>query len=154
MPAPKTGHQMKLYRNAGTIATPSWQLICAVGDVSIPDLTRGMAELKSRCSQFTKNLASIIQSISVEFRLFHGMDPTNFDLIRADFFAGTVTQWAVMDGPIATNGSEGLTLPALVESFPWDQPLEDVSGHDVRLAVAYMEESSVEIDPAWLVVGG
>ena len=150
---PKTGHSMKLYRNTGTIVSPTWVELTEVGDVSIPDMSRGMAELKRRASDFTKNIASLIQSIAIEFRLWHGMDATNFDALQAAFFAGTVEQWAIMNGDIAVSGTEGLTMPVLIEQFPWDQPLEDVSGHDVRVVAAYMEDAnSTEVDPAWLVV--
>lgn len=153
MAGPSTGHPMKLYRNTGTAASPTWSLVDEIGDVSIPDLTRGLAELKRRANNFTKNLATLIQSISVEFRLHHGLDQTTFATLVADFFAGTVRQWAVMDGAIATVGSQGLLLPVLIENFPWDQPLEDVSGHDVRLASAYWESpAGTEIDPEWLLV--
>ena len=151
--SPKTGHKMKLYRNTGTIETPAWTLVTTVTDVSIPDLTRGMAELKRRGNDFTKNLASLIQSFHIEFHLHYGMDMTNYEEIRENFFAGTPEQWAVMDGLMATVGSQGLVTPVLVEDFPWDQPLEEVSGHDVRLAVAYMEDNTGdEVDPAWLEV--
>jgi hypothetical protein len=151
--APTVGHKMKLYRNTGTVATPTWSEVAEVGDVSIPDLTMGLAELKRRANAFTKNLPTLIQSISVEFRLHYGMDATNFDAIRQNFFAGTVEEWAVMSGDITTSGTEGLRLPALVEQFPWDQSLEDISGHDVRLAVAYFEEpAGTEIDPNWFTV--
>jgi len=149
---PKTGHQMKLYRNTGTVATPVWSEVDEVGDVSIPDFSRGLAELKRRASDYTKNLASLIQSIAVEFRLHHGLDATNFDAIRTNFFDATPEEWVVMNGDITTAGNEGLRLPALVEQFPWDQPLEDVSGHDVRLAIAYMEEDSTEVDASWYTV--
>lgn len=150
--APTVGHKMKLYRNTGTYAAPAWSLVAEVGDVSIPDLSMGLAELKRRGNDFTKNLATMIQSISVEFRLIHGLDSTNFSAIRTNFFAGTVEEWAVMNGDITVSGSQGLRIPALVESFPWDQPLEEVSGHDVRLAIGYLEESGSEIDPEWYTV--
>lgn len=140
---------MKLYRNTGSPTSPVWTEVNEVGDVSIPDLTRGLAELKRRASDFTKNLASLIQSISVEFRLHHGLDATNFNAIRQNFFNGTAEEWLVANGNPATSGTEGLRLPALVENFPWDQPLEDVSGHDMRLAVAYWESGGSEIDPSW-----
>lgn len=149
----KTGHKMNLYRNTGTVAIPVWSEVDEVGDVSIPDMSRSMAELKRRASDFTKNLAGLIQSIAIEFRLHHGLDATNFDAIRAAFFAGTIEEWAIMNGDIATSGNEGMRIPVLVEQFPWDQPLEDVSGHDMRLAVAYMEEpAGTEIDPEWYTV--
>ena len=150
---PKTGHRMKLYRNTGTVAIPVFVEVAEVGDVAISDFSRGLAELKRRANEFTKNLATLIQSIAVEFRLHFGLDKTNFDAIRTNFFAGTVEEWAVMSGDIATTGSEGLRLPAIVEQFPFDQPLEDVAGHDIRLAVAFFEEPpGTEIDPAWFVV--
>lgn len=153
MANPKTGHKMKLYRNTGTVAVPVFSEVAEVGDVSISDLTRGLAELKRRASDFTKNLVTLIQSIAVEFRLHHGLDATNFDAIRTNFFSGAVEEWAVMDGDIATTGSEGLRVGVVVEQFPFDQPLEDVAGHDIRLAVGYFEDPpGTEVDPSWFVV--
>lgn len=154
MPAqgPKTGHKMKAYRNTGTYASPTWVEVAEIGDLSIPDLSMGLAELKRRAKDWTKNLPSLIQSVAVEFRLHHGLDATNFDAIRTAFFAGTAEEWAIMNGSITTTSNEGLRIPVLVEQFPWDQPLEEVAGHDVRLAVAYHEESGSEIDPTWYEV--
>ena len=147
---PKTGKDMKLYRNTGTVAAPVWSEVAEVGDVSIPDLSRALAELKRRANEFTKNLAGLINSIAVEFRLHHGLDAATFTALVTAFFDGTPEEWAVMNGDITTAGNQGLRVPCLVEQFPWDQPLEDVSGHDVRLAVAYMEEpAGTEIDPSW-----
>lgn len=146
--APTVGKNMKLYRNTGTVATPTWTEVAEIGDVSIPDLSRGLAELKRRSNDFVKNLAALIQSIAVEFTLVHGLDATNFDAIRQAFFNGTAEEYAVMNGDISTSGNEGLRVPVLVENFPWDQPLEEVSGHEVRLAVAYMDDGG-EVDPSW-----
>lgn len=152
MGTPLTGHKMKLYRNTNTVAAPTWVEIAEIGDVSMPDLSRGVAEVKRRTSDFTKNLPSIIQSIAIEFKLFHGISTTNFDAIRASFFAGTVEEWAIMNGDITVTGNEGLRLPVIIEQFPWDQPLEDVSSHDIRVVVGWMEEASAEVDPVWYPV--
>lgn len=148
---PKTGHKMKMYRNTGTVAVPVWSEVAEVGDVSIPDLSVSLGELKRRGSKFTKNLPGSFESFAVEFRLLHGLDATNFDAIRGNFFNQTVEEWAIMNGDIAVSG-EGLRIPVIVEQFPWDQPLDDVSGHDVRLALAYMEEDDTEVDPCWYEV--
>lgn len=151
-PGPTTGHRMKLYLNDGTVATPSWTLIDEVTDVSIPDLSVGLAELKRRASNFTKNLVTIMQPISLEFRMHHGLDDAMFTTLRTMFFASTPAEWASMDQEIATAGSEGLRCPFVIADFPWDQPLEDVNGHDIRLAIAYMIEAGNEIEPSWMVV--
>lgn len=143
---------MKFYRNTGTVATPTWSEICEIQDLNINDFEMGMAELKRRCKTYTKNLATLIQTITIEFKLWHGLDATNFDALRANFLAGTAEEFAIMNGAIATSGNEGLRIPALIASFPWNQALEEVSGHDVRLVTAYFEEAATEIDPSWYTV--
>lgn len=149
---PVSGHKMKMYRNSGTHASPTWTEISEVGDVSIPDLSMGMAELKRRANNFTKNLATLIQAMAVEFRYHSGLGATMFGNLKTDFFAGTAREYAIMNGAIGTTGNQGLRMFAYVENFPWDQPLEDVPGHDVRLAIAYAEEASAEVDPDWYIV--
>lgn len=149
----KTGRQMFLYRNSGSHGTPVWDEICNVGDVNVSDFSRGLAELKRRCSQYIKNLPALIQSITVEFSMIHGVNPTTFNAMFDDFINGTPVEYAIMDGDITLDGTQGLMLPALVQKFPWNQPLEDVSAHDVGLAIAYMEDGGGnEIDPEWLVI--
>ena len=148
---PSTGHPMKLYRNTGSVASETWVEIAEIGDVSITDFARGLAELKRRGKEYTKNLASIIQSIAVEFRFHHGLDQTNWDALVANFLAGTVEEYFIADGPEGTADHEGLRCPMIIEQFPWDQPLEDISGHDIRLAIGYMVDTSTEVDPSWQV---
>lgn len=152
---PTTGHRMKAYINAGTHAVPVWTEVGEIGDLNISDLTRSMAELARRANGFKKNLASLINVIAAEFRLHFGLNRTVYDLVREAFFDGTPYEWAFMNGAIATNGHQGLTLPMLVENFPMDQGLENVAGHDVRLCAAYHEDevNGGEIDPYWYVVG-
>lgn len=148
---PRTGHRMKLYRNTGTFASPTWTLVAEIGDVNLSDFTRGLAELKRRGNEYTKNLASLIQSITLEFRMHWGLNFAVHDAIRTDHFNGTAREWAIMSGDI-TYDSYGLRCPFLIEQWPWDQPLEEVSGHDVRLAIAYMTSGGTEVDPTWLSV--
>lgn len=146
--SPRTGHKMKLYRNTGTPGTPSWSLISEIGDVSISDFTRGLAELKRRANEFTKNLPTLFQAIALEFRLHYGLGYTQWAAIRDAHLNGTVEEYAVMSGDI-TYDSYGMRCPFIVEQFPWDQPLEDVAGHDVRLAIGYMTSGGTEVDPSW-----
>lgn len=152
---PTTGHKMKAYINTGTHAVPVWTEITEIGDLNISDLSRNLAELKRRGREFTKNLAAMIGTIGIEFTMHFGLNRTVYDLLRAAFFAGTNYEFAFMNGAIATNGHQGLTIQALVENFPWNQALEEVSGHDVRLATGYMEDevNGGELDPYWFVVG-
>jgi hypothetical protein len=148
---PKTGHKMKLYKNTGTYASPVWLLVAEIGDVTLSEFTRGLAELKRRANNFTKNLPSLFQSITLDFRLHFGLAQTVYEGIRDDHFAGTPREWAIMANDI-TYDAHGLRCPFLVSQFPWDQALEDVSGHDVQLAIAYMLSGGTEVDPSWYTV--
>lgn len=150
--APKTGKNMKAYRNTATYASPTWVELCEIGDLRIADLSMGMAELKRRCNGFTKNLPSIIQSIAVEFRLISGLGATVYTAIRTAFFAGTCEEYAFMDDTITYTGAQGLRCPCVIEQFPSDQPLEDICGHDVRLLSGYLVSGSAEVDPIWYTV--
>lgn len=150
-----TGGNMKMYRNTGTDGTPVWVLVPSVEDVSIPDFERSMAELKMRSSQFASNLAAIIQTISVNFKLWYGIDSTNFSALQQCFFQGIAEEWAIMDDLITTTGSQGLRIPMLVAQFPFDQALEAAASLDVTLKTAYMESPpGTRIDPSWYTVAG
>lgn len=151
---PKTGHSMKLYYNTGTSGTPTWVEVDEIEDLNVSQLQFSVAELRRRANNFTKNLASLEEPIEVEFRLHHGLGETQFDQIRADHFNRASREWAIMDGDITVNGQEGLRCPFFVAGFPWEQNLQDVSGHDVRLVIAYHSESGTELDPSWYEVGG
>lgn len=152
MPGPKTGHSMKLYRNTGTVAVPVWTEVAEVGDVSLDDLVRGVAELKRRGNQYTKALASLIQLASITFRMHSGLAATVYTAIRTAFFAGTVEEYLIFDGAVATSGNQGFRMPALVTDFPWNQPLEDVAGHDIKVSLAYMESAGAEVEPSWMII--
>ncbi len=151
---PKTGSKMKAYRNDGTVATPVWEEVADIGDLSLPDISLNIAELKRRSNSWTKGLAALYSMYAIEFRLVHGLTKQKFEEILDDFTGPRVKEWAVCDDAIATTGTYGIRIPCLIENFPWDQPLEDVSGHDIRLVLAWMEEASAEVDPAWIETGG
>jgi hypothetical protein len=142
---------MKAYRNTGTVASPVWAEVSEIGDLSISDFTRGIAELKRRANEYTKGLPSLFQMMALEFRLHFGLGQTQYEAIRDAHLNGTVEEWAIMSGDIAYN-SYGLRCPFIVEQFPWDQPLEDVSGHDVRLVIGYMTSGGSEVNPSWYTV--
>jgi hypothetical protein len=151
---PKTGAKCKLYYNTGNNASPVWVLVDEIGDVSLTDFTKNTADLKRRASGHIKKLGSLFSAPTIEFRLHHGLSVVVFERIRDDFLAETVRQWAIANAAIATNGTQGLKFFGLTTEFPWDQPLEDVTGHDVKVVSTYAEESSTEVDPEWFEIGG
>lgn len=151
--APVVGQNCKLYRNTGTAASPTWVLLTAVGDVAIPDLAMGLAELKRRGNNFTKNLPTMIQSFTVDAKIIAHMDTTNYAALKTNFLAGTIEEYAVMNGLIATTGNMGMRVALVIQSFPFSQAQEEVFSHDLKLAVAYWESpSGTEVDPSFYTV--
>ncbi len=148
--SPLVGADCKLYRNTGTVASPTWTEIDEIGDLSLNGLGVNLAEIKRRANSWTKNLAALFSAISIEFTLMYGFDATTFDALRANFFAKTVEEWAVFDGPIATTDHQGLRVPVVLSEFPINQPLEEAVSQSVVASIAYMVESATEVDPSWL----
>lgn len=150
---PTTGSNMALYRNSGTNATPVWNLCAAVEDVNVSDLTRSLAEIKLRSSQFAKNLAALIETISVSFKFWYGADATTFAALQSLFFNGTVEEWAIMDNLITLTGAQGLRCGMIVAEFPQNQPLEDAASIDVVLKTGWYESpAGTVVDPSWYTV--
>ena len=148
MSAPKTGHDLTLSYNSGTHASPTWVEIADVEDVSIDELAWAMAEVKRRSSRMKKSIATIL-SAALTFKLLHELNATIFDALVGIFFARTPTEFYIASGPVATAGTKGLRMYCQIEQFPWNQPLEDISSHDVRAVPTFFEESGSEVDLDW-----
>ncbi len=146
----RTGGNMVLARNTGDMTTPVWVPLEEVADVSLSGFSMGTAELKRRKKKGTKVVATVLSPPEIEFRLHHGLDDTNFDAMRANFLAGTPELFGLLNGDPETESCEGWHIPCIVTEFPWDQALEDISGHDIKLMYAYMEDDGGdEIDMEW-----
>jgi len=145
------GNDMKLYHNTGTNASPVWVEMPRVGDVTV-DMNVAEAEVDLRESYFLLNLPSKITG-SISAMLAH--DPGNvtvFDVMRGYFFNRTIKQYASCNTTITTVGANYFSAFCFISSFPWSQPTQEMSSHDMTLALAYHEESNVLIKPAWNVV--
>lgn len=153
MPGPAVGHSMKLYYSTADPATPVWTEIGDVGDVAIADFSVGAAEFKRRGNNWTKNLPTLFQSVNITARLPYDVNTTVFNVLRGLFLARTIFELAVMSGVITTTGEQGLRCAVFMNQFPWDQPLEEVAGHDLSFVIAYKETNAgTEVDPTWMVI--
>lgn len=151
--APVVGQNCKLYRNTATVASPTWDELTAVGDVAIPDLQVGLAELKRRGNNFTKNLGTLVQSFTLDAKVIALMDTTTYSALKTNFLAKTVEEYAIMNGTITEATTTGMRVPLLIHQFPINQAQEEVVSHDMKWAVGYMESpADTEIDPSFYTV--
>lgn len=140
----RNGGDCKLYRNSGSYASPTWNLIDNVEDLSMP-MSKGAGEFKTRGRKFILKRGAKIDA-GVEFTLVVDKGDDDLSVLRDAFLNGTVLEFAIMDEAIATVGAEGLRLACEVLEFPIDQPLEDKQSVAVKLAPGISDN-----DPAWMI---
>ncbi len=146
---PVPGYGWKIYQNTGTSAAPVWALITGTRDISVP-FTADELDDSSRDSRYKKFLSGMID-LSVTFQMrYHSGNPDHTDLINK-FFDQDVFEIAVMDGEIATTGSQGVRCYVQLFSAGLTLPLADNTEVDFACKPAYFEEGG-EIDPEWYVV--
>ena len=122
--AVKLGLDAKLYRNSGTYALPTWNEITNAKDVTL-NLEAGEADAGRRGSGGWRETLMALKDGSVEFELVYDNADAEFTALKDAFFNGTTVELAVMDGDIATTGTQGLRATMSVVNFSRNEPLEE-----------------------------
>lgn len=144
-----TGFDGKIYYNTGTDATPTWVEITPVRDVST-SASAGQATVSDRRSKFEMTCPGLL-SLETTVNATYVPGNTALAALRTHFLNRTSVQIAVMDGPIATSGSEGFKYYAHVFSNDFEQPLSD--GMTVSLTFRpTINESEPSVLPTWVVI--
>lgn len=130
MPAPITpiGLDCKLYRNTGSYASPVWNEIPHVGDVTVP-LSKGEAEASTRNSRWKTRIGTL-KDASIDFQLKRVAGDLDFDALLDSFLNGTPIDLLVLDGPVTESGSQGLRATCEVFKLDNGQPLENAVVYD------------------------
>ena len=111
----KRGDDYWVYLNTGSQATPTWVL---VAEAVNPALDEAAATIK--IAEAGKNDGSLrgFGDPVLSFQLNRNKGNANVTAILTAARAGTLKEFAIADGPIATAGTEYARLEALVSSFP------------------------------------
>jgi len=147
-----TGRDCKLYYNTGSHASPTWVEITQAIDVSV-DLAKNEAgPTRSRASDWEYTHPGLKNiSMSFGYNYLSGAD-TVFDALKNSFDLDTESEFAVMDGAIASSGNEGPRFYGVVYGFNVQQGLEDPMTIDVEVKNAYKVESAALVEPDWYIV--
>jgi len=140
----RLGLDAKLYRNTATYATPAWNEVKVVKDVTL-NLEAGEADVTTRGNGGWRAIIATLKDASLEFEMVWDTDDDDFTAIRTAFFAKTALEFAVMDGPIATAGSEGLRAMMAITNFSRSEPLEEAIKVSVTAKPTYAENP-----PEWM----
>jgi len=142
----KLGMEAKLYRNTGSYESPVWAEVENVKDLAL-NLEAGEADVTTRANDGWRATIATLKDASVEFGMVWDTEDADFSAIQDAYFDGTSIEFAVMDGDIETEGSEGLRATMAVTAFSRDEPLEEAITVTVTIKPTYADNP-----PEWYVV--
>lgn len=148
MPA-KLGLDAKLYRNTGVFATPVWDLIGNVRDLTL-SLEAGEADVSTRSNNGWRATVGTLKDASLEFEMVWDTADADFTAIRDAFLNNTTIEFAVMDGLITgagSSGSQGLRATFRIASFSRNEALEEA----ITVSVAAKPTFAAN-PPSWMTV--
>jgi len=149
---PVVGQECKLYYNTGTHASPTWVEVTRAINVNV-SISKSEADQASRTSSWRKSRGALKDlEISFTYRKKQGTD-TVFDALQAAALAGTVYEYAVLDGAATLAGVQGIRAFCELMTLNNGQDLEASEEVEFTAKPTYHEESSAEVDPDWYEVG-
>jgi hypothetical protein len=140
----KLGLDAKMFRNTGTFATPVWNEIKNVRDVTL-SLETGEADATTRGNNGWRATVATLKDGSVEFDMVWDSADDDFTAIRDAFLNKTALELAVLDGDVAAAGSQGLRASFMVTNFSRNEPLEEAITASVTVKPTYSANP-----PAWM----
>ena len=132
----KLGLDAKLYRNTSVYATPTWDEITNIRDLTL-NLEAGEADVTTRGNNGWRATVATLKDGSIEFEMIWDSEDPDFTAIRDGFLNKTAIELAVMDGGILVTGSQGLRASFMVTSFSRNEPLEEAISVSVTMKPTY-----------------
>jgi hypothetical protein len=120
----KLGMDAKLYRNTGSYGSPVWNEVKNVKDVTL-NLEAGEADVTTRGNAGWRANIATLKDASLEFEMVWDTADDDFTAIRTAFLTSAAIEFAVLDGPVATSGSQGLRASMAITNFSRAEPLEE-----------------------------
>ena len=140
----KLGLDAKLYRNTATYASPTWNEVKNVKDVTL-NLEAGSADVTTRGNAGWRANIATLKDASLEFEMVWDTADDDFTAIRTAFLTNAAIEFAVLDGPVATSGSQGLRASMAITNFSRAEPLEEAIKVSVTAKPTYAANQ-----PEWL----
>jgi hypothetical protein len=139
----KLGLDGKLYRNTGTFASPTWDEVKNVRDLTL-SLEAGEASMTTRANAGWEAVLASLKKASIEFQMVWDSADTDVTAFRDAFLNRSTIECAVMDGDIAVAGNQGLRATMAVLKFARSEALEEGMLIDITIKPAYAANA-----PSW-----
>ena len=142
----RLGMEAKLYYDPAGVGGSTWTELANVKDLTL-NLETGEADVTTRGNAGWRATVATLKDGSIEFEMVWDTADPGFTAIKDAYFNNTPIGFAVMDGDIATPGSQGLQADFSITNFSRNEPLEEAVTVSVTAKPTY---SSVA--PAWVTV--
>lgn len=143
-----TGRELKTYYNTATPTTPTWVEVVRIADESV-DFDKDAAEIKNRESQWKRDRGNFnALTGSFTYHETKNAADTVFDALWDSYLNGTISEWAFMDGAIATSGNKGFRAGIEIMKMNKKRELDNISEWDVEFALAELLESGSLVEPS------
>ena len=140
----KLGMDAKLYRNTGSYGSPVWNEVKNVKDVTL-NLEAGEADVTTRGNAGWRANIATLKDASLEFEMVWDTADDDFTASRTVFLTNAAIAFAVLDGPVATSGSQGLRASMAITNFSRAEPLEEA----IKVSVT-AKPTSADNPPEWM----
>ena len=142
----KLGMDAKLYRNTGSYASPVWNEVKNVKDVTL-NLEAGEADVTTRGNGGWRANIATLKGATLEFEMMWDTADDDFTAIREAFLNNTPIEFAVLDGASNQSGSQGLRASMAIINFTRSEPLEEAIKVSVTAKPTYSSTA-----PTWMTV--
>lgn len=141
----KKGDDYLVYLNTGSQGSPTWVLIKSAVNPSIDEAAATI--VVPEAGQNDGNLKGFGNPL-ISFTLHRDKGNTNVTAILTAARAGTLKEFAIADGPIATAGTEYARLESLISAYP----LTANRGESASYAIGLNRHANSDYDLSYTTV--
>lgn len=120
--AKQAGKDQYFYYNAGTYGSPTWTLTSIVGNVKLTD-TAGTADIRRRAMGTVQKVLTQ-REMAIEFEMVRDRSDAAYAALETKYLAGTLTEFALADGAIATTGTIYTRVECYITQFETNEPID------------------------------
>ncbi|MGH7202523.1 MAG: hypothetical protein ACREJB_18095, partial [Planctomycetaceae bacterium] len=105
------------------------------------------ADVTTRGNAGWRATIAALKDGSIEFEMVWDTGDADFTAIKDAFFGNTSLEFAVLDGAVASSGSQGLRATMSITNFSRSEALEEAIGVSVTAKPTYADNP-----PEWMTV--
>jgi hypothetical protein len=143
----RLGFECYAYRNTGSWASPTWNLLDGVRDATL-NLKKDTADASSRRSKW-KLIRSAMRDGSIEIEMLWDRADPDFAALLTAWLNDTQVDCVFLDDPVATTGAQGPRAWYEVVDLTRSEPLNDTVKAKITLHTAYPQNDVTQVPQWW-----